>query len=590
MGVTYDGLDCLNDQDDPRYKQYHTLSQEQVPWLDQPWYGNVTIYFGVATIFVAMIKSFWYMWRDYRYVSSGRKMPSILLSFINVLTAYCRYFGYQQVPEVFVRYLSLPSSVGSLLYLFIASGYLLCFCLIPHFWYRGCRGFGSPPLAVRAGIMSTALTPFILILAGKVNAITILTGISYEKLNWLHQFVGVATLVLGLIHTIPFIYQPLQEGGVENLAKVNKDYLYVTGWPPTIFLILLCALFKKQVREKMYELSFHLHWLLGLGYVAALGVHVYDQLAQEKWIWVTVAFWGAQWICRIVVKTFCKPGSGFLKFKEAEIRKLDNNTFEVSIDRIEGFKWRPGQHCFLRFVGKRIVDSHPFSIATIKEEEKLRFIVVPKAGLTRELYNELDKAVAVKKKVILDGPYGGTTRNHQSFDSVLLMATGSGITVTLPYLLSLIKETKLVVRSIDFRWIVRRESDISWIRHELNEAMVQAGSKLNVHIYVAGEEAPDAASLEKDSWTAREKEISQDSVEDTFQGYHIQYGRPDVHRIMDEYSQTMLRRNLVISSGSDLMKRTVSQAVAGFQIAVFSTAKNQPFIEEVCLHLESFGW
>lgn len=591
MGVTYNGLDCLADKKDPMYQEYHTLSQEQVPWLDQPWYGNVTIYFGVATIFVAMVKSFWYMWRDYRYISSGRKMPSILSSFANVVTAYCRLFGYQQVPEIFVRYLSLPSSLGSVIYSFIASGYLLCFCFIPHFWYRGCRGFGSPPLAVRAGIMGTALTPFILILAGKVNAITILTGISYEKLNWIHQFVGVAALVLGLVHTIPFIYQPLQEGGVENLAKVNKDYLYVTGWPPTIFLILLCALFKKQVREKMYELSFHLHWLLGLGYVASLGVHVYDQLDQQKWIWATAAFWGAQWICRIVVKTFCKPGSGFLKFKEADIRKLDGNTFEVSIDRIDGFSWRPGQHCFLRFVGKRIVDSHPFSIATIKEEEKLRFIIVPKAGLTRKLHDELDHAVAIKKKVILDGPYGGTTRNHHAFDSVLLMATGSGVTVTLPYLLSLVKESKLVVQRIDFRWIIRRESDIGWIRDELNEAMAQAGSKLNINIYVAGESGSDAGSIQKDSWSSKEKEVTQTSEEESVpSGFNTHYGRPNVHNIMADYSQTMLRRNLVVSSGSDLMKRTVSQTVAGYQTAIVSSDKNQPFIEEICLHTESFGW
>lgn len=591
MRASYKGLDCLNDKQDPMYQHYHTVSQEQVPWTDQPWYGLVTLYFGVATIFVGMVKCFWYMWKDYRYISSGRKMPSIVSTFTNVFTAYCRLVGYQQVPEVFVRYLSLPSSLGSVIYLFIASGYLLCFCFIPHFWYRGCRGFGSPPLAVRAGIMSTALTPFIMILAGKVNAITILTGISYEKLNWIHQFVGVAALVLALVHTIPFIYQPLQEGGVENLAKVNKDYLYVTGWPPTIFIILLCALFKKQVREKMYELSFHLHWLLGLGYVASLGVHVYDQLDQQNWIWATAAFWGAQWICRIILKTFCRPGSGFLKFREAEIRKLDGNTFEVAIDRIKGFSWRPGQHCFLRFVGKRIVDNHPFSIATIKEDDKLRFIIVPKKGLTRKLYDGLENAVSVKKKVLLDGPYGGTFRNHHAFDSVLLMATGSGVTVALPYLLSLVKETKLVVRAIDFRWIVRRERDIGWIRHELNEAMEQAGQKLEVHVYVAGEEASEVVTADKDSWSSKEKQLSQSSEEISVpSGLQIHYGRPDVHNIMAEYHLKMLRRNLIISSGSDLMKRTVSQKCAEYQTAVLTTDRTQPYIEEVCLHTESFGW
>lgn len=585
------GLDCLNDIDNPLYKQYHTESQAKVPWLAQPWYGKITVYFGVATIFVGMVKYFWYMWRDYRYVSDSKKKPSILSSLVNVFTAYCRFFGYQQVPAIFVRYLSLPTSLGALIYLIIASGYLLCFCFIPHFWYRGCRGFGSPPLAVRAGIMSTALTPFVMILAGKVNAITILTGISYEKLNWIHQFVGVAALVLGLVHTIPFIYQPLQEGGVENLAKVNKDYLYVTGWPPTIFLILLCTLFKKQVREKMYELSFHLHWVLGLGYVAALGVHVYDMLDQQNWIWATAAFWGAQWICKLVTKTFLKPGSGFLKFREAEIRRLGNNSYEVSIDRVEGFTWRPGQHCFLRFVGKRIVDNHPFSIATIKDQEKLRFIIVPKEGLTKELFQQLDDAVAVKKKVLLDGPYGGTFRNHHAFDSVLLISTGSGVTVTLPYLLSLVREAKSVVQTIDFKWIVRHESDIGWIRHELNSALQEAGKKLRVSIYVAEESAVDVKSIEKDSWSTKEKDAIQSSEDESVsEGFQIHYGRPDVNDIMAEYRSKLLRRNLIVSSGSELMKRTVSLACARYQVDVVSPDASKRFVEEVCLHTESFGW
>lgn len=592
MGVTYMGLDCLADKKDPLYQHFHTVSQEKVPWTHQPWYGLVTVYFAVATIFVAMVKCFWYMWRDHRYIVSERKLPSILTSFVNVTTAYCRLFGYQQVPELFVRYLSLPTSLGSLIYLIIASGYLLCFCLVPHFWYRQCRGFGSPPLAVRAGIMSTALTPFLLLLSGKVNFITTLTGISYEKLNWLHQFVGVAALVLALIHTIPFIYQPLQEGGVENLAKVNKDYLYVTGWPATVFIILLCALFKKQVREKMYELSFHLHWIMGLGYVAALGVHVYDQLDQQHYIWATAAIWAAQWVCRVVLKTFCRPGSGFFRLREAEIRRLGENVFEVSIDSIKGFSWRPGQHCFIRFVNRRILDSHPFSIATVKEDDKLRFIIVPKEGLTRELYAELEREVAVKKRVLLDGPYGGTFRNHLAFDSVLLMATGSGVTVTLPYLLSLVKETKLVTRVIDFRWIVRHESDIGWIKYELNEALEAAGKKLRIHIYVAEEDASKAKTpTEKDSWSGKKKLLSETSEDALLtQGMQVTYGRPDVHDIMAEYRLGLLRRNLIVSSGSDLMKRTVSQAAAEFQVDIVSTNKHQPYIEEVYLHTESFGW
>lgn len=46
---------------------------------------------------------------------------------------------------------------------------------------------GSPLLSVRAGWYSLSTTPIIFALAMKRNAVTVLTGISYEKLNVYHR-------------------------------------------------------------------------------------------------------------------------------------------------------------------------------------------------------------------------------------------------------------------------------------------------------------------------------------------------------------------------------------------------------------------
>ena len=177
-GVSYNGLDCLADASSDAYMKYKHQLQAEIPWVSQTKYAKYTVYFGIATIFVAFVKQIYYKYRDYTYRS--KQSSNFGTSLIDIWISYCRYYGYKQLPT-WLTYFSIPGSVGSALYMFLSSLYMLCYCLVPHFWYRGCAGFGSSPLAVRTGLMATALTPFIYVLAGKSNAITLLTGISYEN-------------------------------------------------------------------------------------------------------------------------------------------------------------------------------------------------------------------------------------------------------------------------------------------------------------------------------------------------------------------------------------------------------------------------
>ncbi|SGZ50201.1 CIC11C00000004282 [Sungouiella intermedia] len=563
MTVSYKGLDCLADKDTAAFMMYHKESQAKVAWMDQPHYGKVTVYFGVATIFLALLKHVWFRYTDRRY-SSGHRSPSgLLASLLYVITGYCRFFGYIPTPKFLVKVFSFPSSIGNLLFAISTSVYLLCYCLVPHFWYRACRGFGSPPLAVRAGIMSTALTPFIFVLAGKSNTISMLTGIGYEKLNWLHQFISLASCVLAIIHTIPFIQQALAEGGTSNLANAFTDNIYINGIPPLVLLILLCSMFRKEIRKYFYELSFHFHWMMGCGYFGTLMYHVYKQLNMERYLWATLALWMSQLLYRLFT-------SGLVRPRPAEIRKLDETTFEITIHDIKNLKWKPGQHVFLRFPGIRVFDNHPFSIASVRKEEHLKFVIVPGKGLTRKLFEKLDSAV-IKEKVMVDGPYGGTSREVSGFDNVLLFATGSGVTVTLPYLTA-IAQSNIATQEAHFVWIIRNLQAIEWIHDELERVIELSQGRITIDIYNVESQSPE--KLEK-------LEFSSPAVS-------IHYGKPNILEV--GHSFQLSRRNLIVSSGSESMRRTVNELASELQTAVISAGANSPYVEEVCLHSETFGW
>lgn len=51
--VEYEGMDCLTDEMSPAYMAAGDASQAEIPWASNEHYGKVTVYYGVAIIFLA---------------------------------------------------------------------------------------------------------------------------------------------------------------------------------------------------------------------------------------------------------------------------------------------------------------------------------------------------------------------------------------------------------------------------------------------------------------------------------------------------------------------------------------------------------
>ena len=57
-GVSYNGLDCLADASSDAYMKYKHQLQAEIPWVSQTKYAKYTVYFGIATIFVAFVNKY----------------------------------------------------------------------------------------------------------------------------------------------------------------------------------------------------------------------------------------------------------------------------------------------------------------------------------------------------------------------------------------------------------------------------------------------------------------------------------------------------------------------------------------------------
>ena len=111
-----------------------------------------------------------------------------------------RYVTYRRLSSKLGEHLDL--SYGILVLLALATIFLSVLPFYQGFLLREKFRYGSPPVSVRCAMIISALTPIMMLLAGKMNLITILTGISYAKLNVWHRFIGYAIFALAIVHTV----------------------------------------------------------------------------------------------------------------------------------------------------------------------------------------------------------------------------------------------------------------------------------------------------------------------------------------------------------------------------------------------------
>ena len=175
----------------------------------------------------------------------------------------------------------------------------------------------------------------------------------------------------------------------------------------------------------------------------------------------------------------------------------------------EGFTWRPGQHCFLRFPGLEAWGNHPFTIASADLDSRsvsnkscgnhastLTFYIRTHRGFTRKLAAYATRFPEASSEVWVEGPYGGLSyRVENVYDSVVLVAGGGGVTACLPWVEHLVSMRKcreeMRVRSVSLVWIVREAAHLSWVAerlHELEDVVGGGGEFLEVRLFVTSSE------------------------------------------------------------------------------------------------------
>ncbi|KAK3695413.1 ferric reductase like transmembrane component-domain-containing protein [Podospora appendiculata] len=407
------------------------------------------------------------------------------VSFINDTLALFRWVFYRPIPDIKWRKHRFSfSSVAVLGCVFIAISFVTVFCFIQQPLYWQSIRFGSPPVAIRAGMISVAMTPWIVATSTKTNILAFVTGIGPERLNVFHRWLGYLSLFLALIHTIPFYVQPVwEDGGMEIFGALFPDgsgIIYGSGIACLVPLGWLCVGSLPIIRRKAYEWFVILHIPVGVAYVGLLFWHTKNFLLSWNYLIASVAVFAVCYIWRLFNLNWSRPWRmSFMIGDEAAINIMTENAIKITVPT--QMRWSPGQYVYLRMPGISLFENHPFTISSLCSEdfpseygEQYRDCVLvfrPYGGFTRKvLETAIEKGPFHTYRAFLDGPYGGMRRDLAAFDTCILIAGGSGITSLMSQLLNLIKrmrDGKAITKKIVVVWALRRLEAMDWFREEL---------------------------------------------------------------------------------------------------------------------------
>ncbi|KAK5218922.1 Ferric/cupric reductase transmembrane component 7 [Exophiala xenobiotica] len=554
-------------------------------------------------------------------VSQG---PSILRR----TTAVIRYLSYRGFHVAAFRWNSAP--VGLLLLAAVGVIYFFCMDLAPKPYYWASLDYGcSPPLGTRSGWMALACMPFVFATASKASLITLVTGVTHEKLQVFHRWISYAFFILALMHTFPFIVYHIRFHDM-ILQFTEGNIFYWTGIVALIFQAWLTFASSGAFRNLGYEFFKATHFFSAAVFVLIFFWHCDHTLSSWDYFIATAAVYVP---CLVYpwLRTFFEYGIN----QKARIFVEDNGFIRITIPA--NFDWVPGQHCFLRFRGFGIhtLTSHPFTICSLPstsphEQSHITFYVRHRGGFTTRLYHHAMKRPGVSVPVFVDGPYGGIDpHKYHSSDRLIVIAGGSGAGWSLPFveqfarccLAQATKEAGAGEESTSDAGRVRcsptaprslrvilATSDTAtrmWFHKSVGDLLSKYPSQnpsfdLDVQVYLTGQaeqqtHLPDVladletaetsfaeiANMQKDG--AEYEGLGKSSVES-----QERHGRPPFPDIIQEEAAQVAESGQALGvfvCGPDTMQNDVRNAVAKANLKVLKSPTCG-----VYLHLEHFSW
>ncbi|RMZ79363.1 hypothetical protein DV738_g3305, partial [Chaetothyriales sp. CBS 135597] len=391
-------------------------------------------------------------------------------------------------------------------------------------------GYKWEKVGFRAAWVTVTQLPLIYCLAGKFSIISVLTGVSYERLNWLHRWVARTMFLTAIVHWSYFF----TEWSIADIVKLELDMMSMVkygfgAWAVLGWSVLTSFGFMRNLAYELWVIQ-HLAsagvllWLLYVHVPSyaryniwmSIGFIAFDRAARSLWM---IAH-NVKWPTLRSQKTLATPWLGF----DAEVSEPCRGYLHVRIHNVN-FSWNAGQHILISLPACGFWESHPFTISTKPPSAKteknasqsLDLYIKCHSGFTKRLQSKVNKAGTLHTRALVSKPFGSAPlATIERCNSLILIASSTGAAFTLPLLEHAITSHSFVQR-IQLYWIVRHDEQLDWFHDRLitaQQAAKEAQIAFGGQLYVTGKNSKLAHVARDSSSSSSRTEVEKASLAD----------------------------------------------------------------------------
>lgn len=402
-----------------------------------------------------------------RYYLHRRKPPrsdSVPAKILGAFVATAREASLLQIPGFEVPFTSYTVEFPPVGDVFLILLYVMIVMLLLFSKINPTLAMNYETVAYRCAWVSVSQISLIVILAARRNLVSMLTGISAQRLNLYHRWTARVLFLCVILHLVHFLKTWGLSHQIQNQIQTNP--FVKKGFAA---FAILCWIFVSSFapfRNMSYEFFVFQHIVTMVGFMIAVVIHAPNYAYHV--VIPPLALFGLDRVLRLVWNLFINKAG--LKPHQATLRVEPGAVVATIPSKLS---WKPGQHMYLRFPHVSPLESHPFTISTLPGES-MEFVIRAKAGFTKRLLKKASKLPeheGMTMPVYLDGPYG-ETRDFKQFDTSVFVCAGIGASFCLPQALDIVRnQQKTVARRLKFIWITKRFQDMELYASQLTELL-----------------------------------------------------------------------------------------------------------------------
>lgn len=352
-------------------------------------------------------------------------------------------------------------------------------------------------VATRFGLLAEACLALLLLPILRVMPVLRLLGIQFEASVRYHTWLGTGMILFATFHGASTLFiwgvSHVIQDEVWRWQKTGR--IYLAGEITLVLGLVIWITSLPFIRRKQFEIFYYTHHLYTL-FILFYLFHAGDRHFYA--VFSGIFLFGLDKLLRIIQS---RPHTYLLSAKVLPCEAL-----ELTLPKDPKLKYSPTSVVFMNVPRISKLQWHAFSITSSSNvQEDTMSLMIKCEGwwtntlcrmITEELSSDTHQTKCIP--VAIEGPYGPSTVDFLRYDSMLLIAGGSGIT---PFL-SILQEIVSAKGSSRYKFpeniqlihAIKRSQDMSLLSSISHILRKQALGKLHLKlkVYVTREEQPDA--------------------------------------------------------------------------------------------------